>query len=177
MRLTRTYKQIKGWQPVRNTRDELGRLKDRTRPERAILNPPPIDFITIEYTGTNPEQHFTEKLVRAGQREGFLAITGNTLSLIATPEDLEYTIKRYPGYYCCHCGAELPDAGVMETDEDGKETGRTLGLVHVEEQHEGAVSPDPSNPSGYERLDYYDCILNKEQHERFRFVGKNKAGG
>lgn len=172
MRLKRTYKRVKGWQPVRNKRDEHGRLKDRTRPENAILNPPPIDYITVEHTGANPEQNFTEKLVRAGLREGFLSISGNKLTLQAQPEDLKYTIKRHPGYYCCHCGMELPDAGVMETDEDGKETGRTLGLVHVEEQHEGAESPDPSNPSGYQRLDHYECILNAEQHERFH----RKAG-
>lgn len=168
---------------------------------------PTVVGVTVMSTGTTPEQNFTENLVAQAAREGWLERKGNVFILHRheehTPDpahrerralkplaDLSYDILRGPGYYCCHCGAEIPDAGGREED------GRTIGQHHVSEEHgaaddavAAAMSSTPAgskaqwqavraagaklgldgvgqvnlanNPAGYRRIAHYECRLTK----------------
>ena len=89
-----------------------------------------------------------------------MEMDGDTLTFHVYPEDLEYTVKRTPGRYCLHCGEKL-------TDDAGGEMAR----LHVVQFHAGTPSPSASNPSGYEAINYFECVLNDDQHEKFKKQG------
>jgi len=176
MELKRIYRFPEGWKPERNVadpsrataRNPLG-LRDPSRQLNDVLNPPPVDHFLVKHTGVNPEQNFSEKLIRAGQTEGFLTMSGGRLILHSKPENLQYKILRGPGYYCCHCGKELPDANLFIKDDQGEPTDRTFGMEHVEQVHSGKKSPDSNNPAGYRRVNGYECVLEEGQHKKFNF--------
>lgn len=100
-----------------------------------------LDHIQILRAG--PEQHFSEGLVGGGILEGWIALKGDKLTLLTKPGAV-YSIKRKPGYYCSFCGEPM----------DGSHEAK----AHIEEEHKGKKSPDPSSPAGYERIHYYDCV-------------------
>jgi hypothetical protein len=97
--------------------------------------------------------HLTPELVRKAVKQGWITISGNklTVSFVNAPS-VTYTIKREPGYYCLHCGIELEDANQVLDD------GKTVGQQHVAAVHSNSESPDASNPAGYERINFYDCV-------------------
>lgn len=130
-----------------------------------------VDYVQVLHTGTKPEQHFSLNLMDQMMRAGFAMITRDQIVLHTKPKDLIYTVKRHPGYYCCHCKEYLPDAGLMLA------SGETVGQNHVGIVHSDATSPDPSNPAGYERINYYDVVLNSDLHEEFRLKSKEVANG
>jgi len=98
----------------------------------------------VEILHAGPHQCFSTGLVAQATSEGWLTIKGKQLTLKSKPP-LKYRIEREPGYYCCHCGQALA-AGGPEAQ------------AHVAGKHDGKKSPDPSNPAGYERIDYFDCV-------------------
>jgi hypothetical protein len=176
MELKRIYRFPENWEPIRNEknsveptkRNPLG-LRDPSKQEGIVLNPPPTDHFIINHTGTKPEQNFSEGLVQAGITEGFATVSRGELVLHAEPEDLVYEIIRGPGHYCCHCGEPIPDANAFLKDENGEETDQTVGMLHVAEVHGGEKSPDPNNPSGYMRLNGYQCRLSDKLHKKYNF--------
>lgn len=89
--------------------------------------------------------------------DGTMELNENKLVYHVHPEDLVYEIKRRPGRYCLHCGEKLPE------DEKGE-----LARLHIAEKHNGAISPDPSTPAGYVNLKYFECVLDKKQHNKFK---------
>jgi hypothetical protein len=162
MLLKRIYDKPAGWERQANARRTDGKLADPAKPEGACLNPPPFKHIEVKHTGTNPEQNFSDRLVSAGLAEGFISLSKGKLTLHGKPEDLNYTVKRIPGYYCCHCAAALPDAGRLVAP------GVTAGMQHIADAHQGKDSPDAGNPAGYCRINHYECVLDSTQHEKFR---------
>lgn len=171
MLLKRHYKVPDGWQPERNTRDADGRLKDASRREGDILNEPELDYIEVKHTGVHAEQNFSERLVQDGVKRGYITLSRGVLTLHGEPEDLDYKIARTPGFYCCHCGVEIPDAG-LRTPEDSS---ITIGTRHVRQEHGDKESPDPSNPSGYRRINHYEVVLDHGQHARYRISRDDPA--
>lgn len=182
MRLERVYKKPEGWKPVRNAFVDaegkalnalsldhalrlgvLMKLEDPTRPYGALLNPPPIERVRVIHTGTSAEQTFSERLVRAGVAEGFMTLGKGKLILhtVEDQPDLEYSIRRTPGWYCCHCGQALESANAEFAP------GVSYGTQHVVTQHPGIKSPDSENPSGYERLNGYETVLDEALHAKF----------
>lgn len=155
MMLKRIYKTPPDWAPVRNVRGPDGTLPDPTRPEGACLNPPALDYVSLGHTGIDRRQNFSERLIQTAIAEGWCSLGQGQLTLHVMPEDLVYTIERLPGVYCCHCGARL-------------EAGDRAARAHVAQQHAGAASPDPANPSGYRRVNAYECVLDARQHDRYR---------
>lgn len=103
----------------------------------------------VQVLHAGPRQKFSPDLIDKAIREGWLERRQGRFVLKSEPV-VVYRIVREPGYYCCHCGQELPDAGQMV------EGGRTVGLAHVA-THGARSSPDRNNPSGYARLNAYDC--------------------
>ncbi len=100
-----------------------------------------LDHIKILRAG--PRQNFSDRLVGGGILEGWIALKGDKLTLLTKPRAV-YRIKRKPGYYCSHCGEAMP--------------GSQEARAHIADEHSGKKSPDPSNPAGYERIHYYECV-------------------
>jgi len=127
-----------------------------------IVQPPKVSHLEVKHTGIAPEQNFSTRLVEALAALGFLSLSRGKIVLHAQPEDLNYTIKRGPGHYCCHCGEALPEAASIVSP------GVTAGMKHVAEKHPGKPSPDASNPAGYMRLNEYECVLDTGQHGKYK---------
>lgn len=127
MRLKRHYKIPPGWERLVNVRDpETGTLLNPAKGEGDCLNPPPLDYLEVQHTGSSRAQHFSVDLVAAGLAEGWLSIKEGVLTLHGKPEDLRYMILRVPGKYAC-----------------------------------------AAEPSGYEVIHYYDCMLDEEHHATY----------
>lgn len=156
MELKREFKKPDGWEPQYNVRDKKGVLPDPHRAEGALLNPLVFSHMTVHDTGATAAQHFSERLVKAGIEEGWISIKDGILTLYAKPENLLYTIVRTPGRYSCFDGTKLPD------DDNG-----ARARAYIAKHHAGEPSPDPNHPAGYECINYYDCVLSQEQHDKF----------
>jgi len=144
-----------------------GKLKEALIPEELIesfakqvsdkLVPAPlVAGVEIVHTGARPEQNFSTPLITEFVKIGIAEIEGDQLTLHAQPEDLHYTIKRVPGRWCLHCGEKLPD------DQNGE-----MARLHVAMKHKGIPSPSADDPSGYQWLTYFECVLDDAEHARF----------
>jgi len=158
MELKRHFTTPPGWERHCNVPDAAGRLPNPHRAPGTVLNLPPLSHVEIRHTGTSCEQHFSTRLVERGMAEGWIAIQDGHLILYAQPENLIYDIVRTPGRYSCFDGRKLPD--------DPGDTG-ALARALLAEQHTGQPSPDPNHPAGYEKINYYDCVLPAAQHAKF----------
>lgn len=106
MRLKRHYATPPDWVKQVNTRDpQTGALINPALGDGACLNPPPLEYIEIQHTGTTPDQHFSVDLVATGLSEGWLSIQAGVLTLHGKPEDLHYRILRTPGKYASRAEA------------------------------------------------------------------------
>ena len=103
---------------------------------------PPVVGVDVLYAGAT--QHFSPRIVQKGSDEGWLERDENYITIFGANETVKYEILRDPGRYCCHCEMELMDEGSAK--------------VHVEGVHPGETYPDLANPSGYERINYFDCV-------------------
>jgi len=98
-------------------------------------------------------QHISPNFVDGGVQEGWLSMGHGKLTVHNLDgDDLVYAILRVPGHYCCHCETEIVDANVFVAE------GVTAGSQHVAEAHAGVPSPDPNNPSGFRRENFYTCM-------------------
>lgn len=99
----------------------------------------------VEVLKITNTQHLTGSFLEGGESEGWLSRSGDVIVIKNLKgSDVRYKIVRRPGYYCCHCKKAV---------DDGQSA-----LIHLAAQHQGVTSPDPSNPAGYERINYYDCV-------------------
>lgn len=111
----------------------------------------------IKVLRAGERQHFSPRLVEGGVAEGWLSMAEGKIVIHGEDGRVVYRIERTPGFYCCHCGRKLDDSPGAKT--------------HVEKTHgqlgpDGSVvsmppSPNPENPSGYERINYYDCVKDE----------------
>lgn len=104
---------------------------------------PQVVGVEVLSLGSTPNQHFSTDLVVSAIAQGWMVPSAGKLTLKGANMTVPYKLLRKPGYYCCHCKAAL-DSGT--------------GKAHVEAEHDGELSPDPANPSGYEMINYYDCV-------------------
>lgn len=122
--------------------------------------------VAVKHTGRAAAQNFSTTLVAQAMAEGWMSIDGNVLTLHATNGDLRYTIRRTPGYYCCHNGAPMPISAAAYGDG-------ALAAIEARAYLKAngfSGSPDPSNPAGYERINQYECVLDEGQHAKLRAV-------
>lgn len=102
---------------------------------------PPVRGVAIQ-VASGPVHHFSERFIHGGVAEGWLAFADGRVTIRNdVGDDAVYRITRGPGWYCCHCDAQLANS---------KE-----GALHVARTHRGAASPDPNNPSGWCRINHY----------------------
>lgn len=143
--------------------------------KNAAGKPVRVSHVAIGHTGTHAEQNFSSGLVAAGVSDGWITISGDQLVMKAYPEDLVYTVKRAPGYYCVHDGARMPisELALAEFANGGKSKLAAREAAAYLEAHgyAGVKSTDPRNPAGYLRSEVYECVLESRQHEKYKARG------
>lgn len=118
---------------------------------------PKLDYIAVAHTGTTKRQNFPTGMVTDYLSAGVIEIHDGELFFKSHPETLRYKILREPGKYCLYCGDKLGD------DSNGD-----MARLHVAMKHKNETSPNPKQPSGYEALAYFECELDKDQHEKYK---------
>jgi hypothetical protein len=101
---------------------------------------PKLDHVKV--LRANDKQHFSTRFVEKSTADGLMSLREGKIILHTRPE-LTYRIVRQPGYYCCHCHQAVDDGASAR--------------LHLESQHKGKKSPDPGNPAGYRRDNFYAC--------------------
>jgi len=101
-------------------------------------------FVGVNVLTAGPRQNFSERVFNRGIAEGWLAVSKGRITVTAKNGDVVYRVVRGPGYYCCHDGAPMSDGKAAQK--------------YIAEKFNGVRSPDPSNPSGYERLNWFECV-------------------
>jgi len=141
MLLKRLYHQDK---LVRNVRGMDQALKDPGRPEDVVLEVLPGAVRGVQVLRAGARQHFSPGIIEGGVAEGWLSMGKGKLVIQGEDGAIVYRIARTPGHYCCHCQKAVDDG--------------SGGQAHVAAAHAGKVSPDPSNPAGYRRDNFYACV-------------------
>ena len=96
----------------------------------------------IKVLRAKDKQHFSTRFVEKSLADGLLSMGDGQLILRTRPK-LTYRIVRAPGYYCCHCHRPADDGSAAR--------------LHIEAEHKDEASPDPCNPAGYRRDNFYSC--------------------
>lgn len=123
--------------------------------------------VDIVETGTSPEQNFSHRLVEDAVSAGWMKLDeeGGTLTIVGKPEDLLFKLVRTPGYYCRSTGERIPISAIawgrMQSTRVGDLTQREARAWLARKQ---------LHPQDYEVTNAYECVLNAEQHEKFRAV-------
>lgn len=97
----------------------------------------------VEIQRMKDVQNFSPRVLAKAEGEGWLTKTPTHVELKTADGIVKLKINRTPGLYCCHCNKPQDDSGAA--------------ALHVKYVHEGVTSPDPANPSGYRRDNYYAC--------------------
>lgn len=129
--------------------DTLDGVADCPDCEGGVRKVPVPPVAGIEILSVKENQHFSTHLVANAVNEGWMSQDKDLLTIKGANKMVTYRIARMPGYYCVHCGEHLVDGG-------------RIAQMHVESRHGGEASPDPANPAGYEKINYYDCELVRE---------------
>lgn len=113
-----------------------------------------VSGIQIKRFPVNGKQHLSPRVVNGGLAEGWLSITDAAITIHDEAGDLVLNVDRAPGRYCCHCGDKL-------RDDDRSDAPGVFARKHVQDEHPGTKSPDSSNPAGYEKINYFECTVEK----------------
>lgn len=121
-----------------------------------------VTHMLVEHTGTSPQQNFADRLVEQGIDEGWIALDGKLLTMVAAPESLRYTVLRRPGYYCLSTGEPIPlsERAMRRLATRQMDAPRAEALAWLASK--GLAADD------YEVTLAYECELDAEQHERFK---------
>ncbi len=168
MLLKRIYQTPEGWAPKRNVKQPDGKLLDENRPEGAVLNLPPLDYVTVLREG-KPKHLFSTKLVASAIQEGWMTLSRGKIILHTKPQELAFRIEKVPGHYCCHCGEKM--AGEVAARKHVLMVHAGLGAHELPAKDPDlktefhpllaarkVKSPDSGNPAGYCQINYYDCV-------------------
>lgn len=128
--------------------------------------------VQLRHTGVDAEQNFSTTLVSTAIGEGWMVVEGGTITLHTDVGPLRYTVKRTPGYYCCHDGKRIPISDMAQQERLRTGIGRLAAAearAYIATQgFTGKASPDKANPAGYEVIDHYECVLDGAQHAKFK---------
>lgn len=126
-----------------------------------------VSAVEIKHTGTNPEQNFSHRLVEQAIVEGWASLDGDRLTLRGQPEDLAYTVRRSPGYYCTSTGERIPVSAMAWASPQRGTLARKEALAWLAARGKAATD--------YEVTNAYECVLDEAQHARFRAVTDPKG--
>lgn len=90
--------------------------------------------------------NFGHRLIEQGVSEGWLSLASGQITIQSKPP-VVYRVLKVPGYYCCHDGARMTDGAAAR--------------AYIAAKFAGKPSPDRNNPSGYAKLNHYECELVK----------------
>jgi hypothetical protein len=109
------------------------------------------DGKTVDYLKVlkiTPIQKFSPRFINAGLDGGYLSFTKEKITLTSKPNDLVYNVKETPGFFCCFDNERMANG--------------TAAQAYILENFPGQKSPDPQNPSGYRKDNFYLCELQGE---------------
>lgn len=121
-----------------------------------------VSRVTVGHTGLKPEQNFRRGLIETGIAQGWITLTGDTLVMAADPEDLVYTVKRTPGYFCTSTGEHIP----ISTMAWASSQRDVLACLEARKW----LAANGKAITDYKVGNDYRCVLNATQHEKFRTV-------
>lgn len=142
---------------------ELRRIYDPASIEPGVT--PRCVGVDLFHTGTAPEQTFKRSLVLAACAEGWMYVAGDTLKLKAKQDTLTYSIVRHPGYYVRSTGQRIQ---ISELAMSEFLTEQVAKLAAAEARAFLAANGLAEND--YEATRNYHCVLNDEQHAKWRAV-------
>lgn len=133
---------------------------------------PVVTGVELRHTGIHAEQNFSVRLVSQALAEGWMEVSGDTILLHTDAGPLRYSVKRAPGYYCCHDGKRIPISEMAQHERLRSGIGRLAAAearAYLATQgFAGKASPDPANPAGYLVLEHYECVLEAAQHAKYK---------
>lgn len=121
--------------------------------------------VELFHTGSTPEQTFKRRLVLDACAQGWMKVDGDKLTLASTSDVLTYAIKRQPGYYVKSTGERIPLSD-LAMSEFLTEIVANLAPAEARAFLAGRGLP----ADDYEATRNYHCVLNAEQHEKWRAV-------
>lgn len=126
---------------------------------------PPATHVVCLNSGTRPEQNFSDRMIEAAEREGWVKIDGDTLTMKTDGEPLRYKITRRPGYFCKSTGASIPVSDrawlKFRLANDGAGS-RAEALAWL--AGKGLPATD------YDITTAYHCVLDAKQHAKYSAV-------
>lgn len=122
--------------------------------------------VEVKHSGRSPEQNFSDRLVDAAVKEGWMVVGEDTLTLKTEAEPLVFALKRKPGYFCKSTGEPIP---VSEAN--------WLRFRLANDQRASAEAKAWLAGKGLPANDYdittaYHCVLNAKQHAKYRAVAR-----
>jgi len=131
-----------------------------------------VSGVELRHTGIHPEQNFSDRLVEGACAEGWMTVADGAITMQTDVGPLRYTVKRTPGYYCCHDGKRIPISDAAQRERLRTGIGRLAAAEAraylATHGFAGKKSPDPAHPAGYQVLDYYECVLDAKQHAKYK---------
>jgi hypothetical protein len=121
--------------------------------------------VDLFHTGTSAEQTFKRSLVLSACAQGWMSVAGDTLELKAKQDTLTYSIVRHPGYYVRSTGERIP-LSELAMSQYMTEIVATLAPAEAR----AFLSGRGLEPDDYEATRNYHCVLNDEQHAKWRAV-------
>ncbi len=123
---------------------------------KRVFNPETNELLYLKIVTHQNTQKFIQETINTLMEDGFLSMSKGVITVHGrldkdTPLDLNYKVIRKPGYYCCH------DEKLLAGEEAARE--------YVAKNYPDTDSPDPQNPAGYRKDDFFYCELIEENEE------------
>lgn len=103
--------------------------------------------VTVDAKRVSSLQNFSTRIVSAGQSEGWLTLTGDTITIKCdSGKNYIYDVNKRPGKYCQKCKHQTG----LSTDQTGEQM-----RLHIATKHDGN--------GGYDVVNAYECKLRGEK--------------
>lgn len=145
-------------------------LEAKTRGE--LTEMPMITHVEVMHTGTSPEQNFDDGMIDRAVIDGWATLSADRLQLKTDGEPLRYTVTRAPGYFCKSTGEAIP----MSAKAWARFRYSGDSALSQPEARAWLKANDKAD-NDYDIAVAYHCVLDADQHERFRAVkdAKNRT--
>lgn len=141
-------------------------LKRHFHPESlAEGQTPRISHVEVLHSGIKPEQNFDDGMIDSAVAQGWATLSGNRLELKTDGEPLRYTVLRAPGYFCKSTGEAIPVTAKAWARF------RYAGDSSLSQPEARAwLAANGKEANDYDIAVAYHCVIDDDQHARFRAV-------
>lgn len=91
-----------------------------------------------------------------------MTVGGGRIVVDAKPRPVSYRIVRGPGYYCCYCSEQQPGSqeaqGHVALHKEAQTSANPPWFRRLLGDKPVPLIPDPENPSGYRKDNFYECM-------------------